>query len=200
MPGYLGAKVPTNSSQTDWVPISYQDVHNKSLVEFKHNEGGVVLDNTYRVYKFEFINVHPATDNVSFEFQANAVQQTGYNETMQTQYQTAYSKEDNASAVAFNEEAGDDQANGTSYQALAVYQGNGLDESLSGELIIYDPSNTTHVKFFTSHISNYVQDNYARSNRVSGYFNGTAGYNNFSFKFSSGNIQHAKIKLFGLAT
>ena len=200
MPGYLGAKVPTNSSQTDWVPISYQDVHSKSLVEFKHNEGGVVLDNTYRVYKFEFINVHPATNNVSFQFQANAEGETGYNETIQSGVLAAYSKEDNAAAVAFNEETSTDQANGTSYQVLAEVQGNGLDESANGELYIYDPSNTTHVKFFTSHINNYTHDDYARSNRVSGYFNTTAALNNFAFKFSSGNIEHAKIKLFGLAT
>jgi hypothetical protein len=31
------------------------------------------IDATYKAYKFVFVNIHPATDNAYFTFQANAV-------------------------------------------------------------------------------------------------------------------------------
>ena len=82
MAGYVGANVPINSLYQDWVPISRIEVHDHTSVEFKHDNEGVVLDNTYRIYKWEFINIHPATDGANFGFQVNAEGETGYNETI----------------------------------------------------------------------------------------------------------------------
>ena len=49
------------------------------------------IDSTYNEYQFQFVNIHPATDNANFEFQVNAitsadppVQLTGFNEVMTT--------------------------------------------------------------------------------------------------------------------
>jgi hypothetical protein len=38
------------------------------------------IDATYNEYQFHFVNMHPATDNVHFQFQVNAAGQTGFNE------------------------------------------------------------------------------------------------------------------------
>ena len=40
------------------------------------------IDSTYKEYVFKFINMHPATDQVDFQFQANAAGGSGYNETI----------------------------------------------------------------------------------------------------------------------
>ena len=38
-----------------------------ATISFVNGASSVVLDDTYPVYKFEFINMHPATDNVTFQ-------------------------------------------------------------------------------------------------------------------------------------
>ena len=35
---------------------------------FVHGSSSVVLHSTYPIYKFEFINIHPSSDNVDFQF------------------------------------------------------------------------------------------------------------------------------------
>ena len=39
------------------------------------------IDSTYDSYEFHFVNMHPATDDVQFQFQVNAAGQSGFNET-----------------------------------------------------------------------------------------------------------------------
>ena len=53
-----------------------------STVSFVHGSSDVVLDSTYPVYLFKFINMHPSVDNHIFEFQGNASGGSGYNETI----------------------------------------------------------------------------------------------------------------------
>jgi len=200
MAGYTGANAPTNSSYLDWVPINEVEVHNQSLVTFKHNNEGVVFDNTYRVYKWVFVNLHPATDNVSFQFQVNAEGESGYDEQMTTTQFGSYNKEDNAAADGLGYETSNDQANGTSYQTLYPNQGSGLDESGCGTMYLFDPSSTVFVKqFMFSEIQSNAQD-YARIDHCGGYINTTSKINDIAFKFSSGNIEVALIQMYGLPT
>ena len=67
--------------------------------------------------------MHPATDQVSFSFQANASGGSGYNETITSTYITSYHNEAGSSAALEYTDA-NDQAQGTSFQALLHKVGN----------------------------------------------------------------------------
>ena len=54
------------------VLIKEQTASSSSTISFVDGTSDVVLDSTYPIYKFVWINVHPATDNVRFSFQGNA--------------------------------------------------------------------------------------------------------------------------------
>ena len=76
--------------------------------------------------------------------------------------------------------------------------GNGNDECCSGILHLFDPSNTTFVKHFTSRISTYENNNGIRDNYVAGYGNTTSAVDAVQFKFGSGNIDAGTIKMYGI--
>tara|TARA_Y100000593_G_C4175930_1_gene269432 strand:- start:69 stop:671 length:603 start_codon:yes stop_codon:yes gene_type:complete len=200
MPGYTGANVPTTTSYLDWVPIKEFFVNNQSSVEFKHTNDGVVLDNTYRVYKWEFINVHPSTNGANFGFQANAESQSGYNETITSATFNAHFKEDNSGNLV-DYQSGSDQAQGTSYQRICSRStGNDNDQAFSGVLRLYDPSSTVFVKHFIAEGNGSHDDDYTLSLFTMGYINTTSKINEISFKFDSGNIGTGKIIMYGLPT
>ena len=55
-----------------------------ATLSFVDGSASVVLDNTYKEYLFTFNNIHGATDDKKFMFQANAAGGSGYNETITT--------------------------------------------------------------------------------------------------------------------
>ena len=70
---------------------------------FHHGASGVILDSTYKEYMFEFINIHPSANDSYFTFQANAVGESGFNETITSSMFRAYNKEDSSSNEKFGE-------------------------------------------------------------------------------------------------
>ena len=169
-----------------------------STLDFVDGSSDVVLDSTYPIYLFKFFNLHPATDNVNFTFQANVSGASGFNETMTTISFRAYHSEDGQySALSYN--TADDQAQGTSYQIISEGNDNDNDNGLSGELTLFDPSSTTFVKHFISRCCTYnhgivgMEDEF-----VAGYFNVTGAIDEVSFKMSSGNVDAGTIKMYGL--
>ncbi len=59
---------------------------------------------------------------------------------------------ENGTNAAVSYDTGGDQGQGTSYQRLSQPVGADNDQSLSGTVHLYDPSNTTFVKHFISHV------------------------------------------------
>jgi hypothetical protein len=168
-----------------------------ATLSFVDGSDGVVLDSTYPIYKFEFINMHPATNNVTFGFQANASGGSGYNETITSTFFSAYHNEaDSAAALVYD--TGADQAQGTSFQALNSGIGNDNDQCKVGYLHLFNPSSTTFVKHFISVSNNYVHSDYSQNDFIAGYFNTTSAIDEIQFKMSSGNIDSGKIKLYGI--
>ena len=168
-----------------------------ATLSFVHGTDGVVLDSTYPIYKFEFINIHPATDGTTLGFQANAAGGSGYNETMTTtSFRAFHNEADNDAALGYV--TGNDQANGTAFQSLTDNIGNVSDESASGTLHIFNPSSTTFVKHFISTSNTYQNSNYSMNTFVAGYFNTTSAIDEIQFKINSGNIDSGKIKLYGI--
>jgi len=165
---------------------------------FHNGSSDVVLDSTYPIYVFKFINMHPATDAAEFQFQANAVGDSSFNETMTTTLIQVAHSEDDTSEAGLNYGSSNDQAQGTSFQDIYLNSGNGNDECISGELWLYGISSTTFVKHYMSNIQGYHNANSSFQYLSAGYFNTTAALDEFQFKYSSGNMDSGTIKLYGI--
>jgi hypothetical protein len=156
------------------------------------------ITSTYDSYEFHFVNMHPATDDVSFDFQVNAAGASGFNEVMTTTFFRAYHNEADSN-VSLEYVAGFDQAQGTAYQRLSSETGSDNDQAVSGVLTLYAPSSTTYVKHFTSRASNAYFTDFAMDENIAGYINTTSAIDEISFKFESGNIDAGTIKMFGVS-
>jgi len=178
------------------VPIKTLTASSSSTLSFVDGSSDVVLDSTYPIYVFKFINIHPATDGVHFSFQGNASGGSGYNETITSTVFFAHHREDD-SASSLDYRSDDDQANGTAFQRLSESLGNANDESLSGTLQIFNPSSSVFVKNFIGTI-NYIHKSSRSYNfYIAGYFNTQSPIDEIQFKMSSGNFD-GKIKLYGI--
>jgi len=181
-------------------------VHIKTLtastsatLSFVNGASSVVLDNTYPIYKFEFINIHPGTDDayLTVGFRDGS---TAYDATKTTTAFRAFHFENDSNA-GVGYQANEDLAQSTNFQNLGQLQGNGNDASGAGYMHLFNPASTTFVKHFISHYSHHytnaapgVIDNY-----VSGYCNVTAAIDAVQFKMNSGNIDAGDICLYGIA-
>jgi len=155
------------------------------------------INSTYKSYVFKFFDIHPATDNVSFQvnFRDGG---TNYDATKTTSYFRALHKEDGTGG-SLGYRTGDDLAQSTSVQKLGGGQGNGNDEALSGMLELFDPSTTTFVKHFIVRTNLYESDNHTVDNYIAGYCNVTAAIDGVQFTMSSGNIDAGTIKMYGVS-
>jgi len=177
--------------------IKEQTASSSSTISFVDGTSDVVLDNTYPIYLFKFIGIHPATQGEGFSFQANASGGSGYNETITSSYFKAYHNEAGSdAAVAYD--TSNDQAQGTAFQRLMAYVDNQNDDVGNGELWLFGISSTTYVKHFISKSAYSYSRPYAGNDFVAGYFNTTSAIDEFQFKMSSGNIDSGTIKLYGI--
>jgi len=176
------------------VLISEQTASSSSTIDFTSG-----IDSTYKEYIFKFINIHPATDNVTFLFNGSDDDSShSYDITKTTTFFRAHHNEaDSATALGYR--TGQDLAQSTSFQQLNLELGNDNDQSLSGTLHLFDPSNTTFVKHFIARTHVYFEGDYAMDGYVAGYFNTTADITAIQFKMSSGNIDSGTIKLYGVS-
>jgi len=170
-----------------------------ATIDFIDGTSDVVLDSTYKTYIFKYISIHPETDDVKLTFQGNEAGGSGYNETITSAAWRAQLDEgDSDSNLLYTAAA--DQAQGTAYQQLSDNGlGSGNDESMSGELWLFNPSNTTFVKHFIARNNMYQKDDYTNDNFIAGYFNTTAAIDEIQFKMSDGEIQGGTINLYGIA-
>ena len=153
------------------------------------------IDNTYKLYIFKFYDVNPATDGAFFQFQANAAGESGYNETItSTVFWSYHSEDDSAAAIQYM--TGHDQAQGTSSQLMSDNVGSDADEGITGEMHLFNPSNTTYVKHFyiRTHANSGTGSNTAF---IAGYFNTTTAIDDVKFEFSTGNFD-GTIKMYGV--
>jgi len=170
---------------------------NSANLTFHHGTSSVVLNNTYPIYKFELINVHPVTDGQKITFQGNAAGESGFNETITSTAFDAEHSEGDANSFSYNTSG--DQAQGTAYQPLSQNNvGNDNDQSAVGTLFLFNPSSTTFVKHFTYTGNSLNSGDYNSNDFVAGYFNTTSAIDEISFKFESGNIDSGIIKLYGI--
>ena len=154
------------------------------------------IDSTYNIYKFRFINMHPATNQVHFQvgFRDGG---TDYDASKtSTYFEAKHNEADNDTGVVYN--TGLDQANATGFQHLLENVGNGNDESASGELFLFDPSSTTFVKHFIARTQYYHSNDISLDIHLAGYCNTTTAIDRVQFKMSSGNIDSGTIEMYGI--
>ena len=176
--------------------IKSQTASSDDNLSFIHGTSDVVLDGTYPIYLFKFINFHPATDNTHFGvgFRDGS---SAFDATKTTTMFYARHKEDD-SGTAFSYDTGNDIAQGTGYQYLYFDTGNASDETGSGEMYLFSPSSTTYVKHFIGRASSYGETPRNYSTFYGGYCNVTAAIDGVDFKMSSGAIEAGTIKLYGI--
>ena len=173
--------------------ISTQTASSSSTISFTSG-----IDSTYKEYIFKFINIHAATLNSQFHFQASTDGGSSYGVTVTTTNFIAYHNE-SGSATGLAYQTGYDLAQSTSRSLITGENGTENDESSSGSLHLFDPSNTTFVKHFMSRHQQYTSGDYSYDNYSSGYFNTTSAIDAIEFKMSSGNIDSGVIKLYGVS-
>ena len=178
--------------------IKEQTASSSSSISFVDGSSSVVLDSTYPIYLFKFISIHPATNNGIFSFQGSIDSGSNYNIAMTTTWFYAGQNEGGSSTYLSYGTAAD-QGNGTSFQRLSAGIFNDNDNTLDGELLLFNPSSTTFVKHFISNFQQSQRSNYSISSFVSGYGNTTSAVNGIQFKFESGNIDSGVIKLYGIS-
>ena len=155
------------------------------------------IDSTYDEYMFVFTDIGPATDTSSFTFQCSIDSGSNYNVAITSARFQAAHKEDNSS-TDLSYSTGGDLAQGTGYQRLIYYMGNGSDESGAGTLNLFSPSNTTYVKHFYSNTVENQSGAVSVNAYTGGYFNTTSAIDAISFKMSSGNFDGV-IQMYGIA-
>ena len=171
-------------------------------IEFINGTNGVVLDSTYDSYVFSFIDIHPATDDVYFQFNLSTDGGSNYNVTKTTTSFEAYHNESD-SATNLRYATANDLAQSTSDQRLIdlIPTGAGEDDMCaSGNLQLFNPSSTVFVKHFLSSVQANVagSSNYSWISHNAGYANTTSAINAVRFQMNSGNIDDGTIKLYGV--
>ena len=193
--GTLDAAVPTGSLTL----LSTQTASASATISFTSG-----IDSTYDSYVFKFYNMHPATDQVGFQFNMSIDSGSNYNVTKTTTVFIGYHNEaDNAADLFYNGD--NDLAQSTAYQNLIFPTlSNDNDSNTSGTLTLYNPSSTTFVKHFISRLNCTVEqtggtDPYSEDVNVAGYGNTTSAVDAVQFKMSSGNIDSGTIKMYGVS-
>jgi hypothetical protein len=154
------------------------------------------LDSTYKAYKFVFVNINPANDNVFFDFNLSSDAGSNYNVTKTTTAFRAYHTEGGA-APTLEYYSSIDLAQSTSFQNIAGEAGSGADESVSGSLILFNPSSTTYVKHFLTNSNQNTYHDLTMNTFIAGYGNTTSAVNAIRFQMSSGNFD-GTIYLYGI--
>ena len=157
------------------------------------------LDSTYDAYEFHFINIHPQTDNVIFQFNGSTDAGSNYNVIKTT---TIFKTHLNEAGTddSFQYRTDGDLAQSTAFQNINTDGtiGNANDENLAGILTLFNPSSTTYVKHFISTSQINTFNDYSTETFMAGYFNTTSAINAIRFQMSSGNIDDGIIKLYGV--
>ena len=185
-----------------WTKIKEITASSDSDISFVDGTDDVVLDSTYPIYVFKFINLHPSNDDVKIGFQGSTDTGSSYGVTLTSTVFLAYHDESD-SGTALTQSTTRDEAQSSSFQDIIDDLGNDNDQSASGELWLFSPSSTTYVKHWVSTIQIYNSGNNSVIFKTGGYFNTTSAIDAIQFKCTegsggAGNIDAGKIKLYGL--
>jgi hypothetical protein len=156
------------------------------------------IDSTYDTYIFKLINIHPQTDGADFTFNFSIDSGSNYNVTKTSTIFQSYQSEGGANPT-LNYDSSRDLAQSTAYQVIMQDPGNDDDQSGSGTIYLFSPSDTTFVKHFISDTNEYQGSDYTVRKFLAGYCNTTSAIDAVDFKFASGNIDSGTIIMYGVS-
>ena len=166
-----------------------------ATLSFVDGSDDVVLDSTYPIYRFQFINIH-ASSNSSLGFKASTNGGSSYGIATTT---TAFMAEQGESDDTFlGYRTSDDAAQSTGLIRIGEAYGTDNDQSGSGFMYLFNPSSTTFVKHLIARNHSSHPSDYADNAFKAGYINTTSAVDAIQFSMTSGNIDSGTIKLYGL--
>tara|TARA_B100000427_G_scaffold317324_1_gene313304 strand:- start:447 stop:1061 length:615 start_codon:yes stop_codon:yes gene_type:complete len=188
--------LPSAVSGGTFTLLQTQTASSSATISFTSN-----IDSSYKEYMFKFYNMHPATDNTDFQFNASIDGGSNYNVSKTSAFYRAFNDEASGGGgqgVSYDTDG--DSGNNTGFQVLTRTDlGNANDESCVGTLFIYNPSDTNLVKHYQARINVHHEADYTFDAFIGGYLNTTSAVNAFQFKMASGNTDSGVIKLYGVS-
>ena len=156
------------------------------------------IDNTYNIYKFKFINIHPSNNATRLQYNLSVDGGSNYNVAKTTTSFKAYHNEgDSGTGLIY--ETGTDLAQGTGTQYIGDDISYANDSCMSGKMILYNPSSTTFVKHILIQTATLANGDYAVYNSTgTGYGNTTSAVDAVQFTMSSGTIDSGTIEMYGI--
>ena len=183
----------TASAGGSLVKISSSTASSSSSVSFTSG-----IDSTYKDYIFIFNNLHLSNDNAQPGINFSIDGGSNYNVAKtSTNFSASHNEAGSYTLLGYN--GSWDLAQGTGVQYLTAGTGNDNDQSASGYLHIFDPSNTTFVKHFIAAMNTSASDDTAMNLFIAGYGNTTSAINAVQFSVSAGTIDSGTIALYGVS-
>jgi len=166
-------------------------------LSFVNGASSVVLDDTYKEYLFTFNNIHAATKGADLQFNFT-IDGSNYNiAKTTTMVRTLHGEDGSSGSQAYYGSM--DLTQGTGFQILFGDINNGNDDSGSGYMQLFNPSSTTFVKHYLSHLQISHETPRSMNFLSAGYGNTTSAVTGVQFKFDSGNIDAGDICLYGIS-
>ncbi len=187
------------SDATNLVKVSSQTASNDSSISFTSG-----LDSTYKKYIFEFIDIRPATDVATFQFNASSDSGSNYNVSKTSAFTAIQNRKNDTDGNLFFS-GGASLGSSTGYQSLSYAGvGNRTTECCAGILEIYNPSSTSfeklcHTNIFNNHSAGGT-NGYSTRGEASIILQTASAINALRFQFDSGNITSGTITLYGVKT
>src|SRR5210317_443941 len=165
-----------NVSLGNLVFISEQTASSSASIEFTSG-----IDSTYPIYRFEFINIHPATDGAEFNFNFSTDGGSNYNVTKTTTFfRTYHNESDTTTSLEYVTDF--DLAQSTAFKTIMRDMGSDNDQAGCGSLQLFNPSSTTFVKHFISDCQHYQLNDFSIRDMTAGYGNTTSAINGVKFQ------------------
>ena len=175
-----------------WNFISKQTASSSSTISFTSG-----INSTYKEYYFTFNNLHLSNDNAQPAINFSIDSGSNYNVAKtSTNFSASHHESDSATLLGYN--GSWDLAQGTGVQYLTAGTGSDNDQSASGFLHLFDPSNTTFVKHFIANMNSSTSDDSSQNLFIAGYGNTTSAIDAVQFSVSAGTIDSGDICLYGL--
>ena len=182
----------TASAGGSLVKIASSTASSSSTVSFTSG-----INSTYKEYIFFFNNLHLSNDGAQPGINFSIDSGSNYNVAKtSSNFSASHNEADSSTLLGYN--GSWDLAQGTGLQYLTAGTGNANDESASGYLHLFDPSNTTFVKHFIVQFNSYVNDSSIQHLFIGGYANTTSAIDAVQFGVSAGTIDSGTISLYGV--
>jgi hypothetical protein len=175
-----------------------------SELDFVDGTDDVVMDNTYDVYEFHFVNMRGDTDREEFCFQVDVDGSTSYDQPITSTFLRTYHYEsDGGNSFSYYTYLDQVPADAVPQKLSMTPDYTETESSVSGKLTLYAPSSTTYQKHFTAESvcrGDAGGEAFYAAHAVSaGYISTTTAIDKIEFTCDNGNIDAGVIKMFGVS-